>query len=172
MSVDPGSERPDQPGVAATADLCDTHGDRVTVLDGVFASYGGRAVFCGPIVTLSVFEDNSLVRDALEEPGDGRVLVVAGGGSTRCALLGGNLGRLAEANGWAGVFVDGCVRDVAGLRDVAVGVRARGTSPRKSVKMGAGKRGIQVTVGGVDLMPGQWLWADPDGIVVSDGPLG
>lgn len=89
MSVDPGSERPDQPGVAATADLCDTHGDRVTVLDGVFASYGGRAVFCGPIVTLSVFEDNSLVRDALEEPDDGRVLVVAGGGSTRCALLGG-----------------------------------------------------------------------------------
>lgn len=85
---------------------------------------------------------------------------------------GGDLGRLAEANGWPGVFVDGCVRDVAGLRDVAVGVRARGTSPRKSVKMGAGKRGIQVTVGGVDLMPGQWLWADPDGIVVSDGPLG
>lgn len=151
-----------------TADLCDDHGDAVQVLAGGFASYGGVAAFDGPVSTLSVFEDNSLVRDALEESGDGRVLVVAGGGSDRCALVGGNLGILAADNGWAGIVVDGCVRDAAELREAPVGIRARGTCPRRSVKRGAGDRDVPVTVAGVDLVPGAWLWADDDGIVVAD----
>lgn len=154
-----------------TADLCDDHGDAVRVLADGFASYGGMESFGGPVSTLSVFEDNSLVRDALEEPGDGRVLVVAGGGSDRCALVGGNLGILAADNGWAGIVVDGCVRDAAELREAPVGIRARGTCPRKSVKRGVGDRDVPVTVAGVDLMPGTWLWADPDGIVIADRNL-
>ncbi len=154
-----------------TADLCDDHGDAVRVLSGGFGSYGGASAFRGPITTLAVDDDNSLVRDALEEPGDGRVLVVAGGGSERCALVGGNLGILAVDNGWAGIVVDGCVRDAAELREAAVGIRARGTCPRKSVKRGLGDRDVPVTVAGVDLLPGMWLWADDDGIVVADHDL-
>ena len=154
-----------------TADLCDDYGDAVRVLAGGFASYGGVGVFRGRISTLDVFEDNSLVRDALEEPGDGRVLMVAGGGSDRCALVGGDLGMLAADNGWAGIVVDGCVRDASELREAPVGIRARGTCPRKSVKRGGGDRDVLVNVAGVDLVPGAWLWADDDGIVVADRNL-
>ena len=154
-----------------TADLCDDHGDAVHLLSGDFISYGSLATFCGPITTLSVFEDNSLVRDALEEPGEGRVLVVAGGGSKRYALVGGNLGILAVDNGWAGIVVDGCVRDAAELREASLGIRARGTCPRKSVKRGQGDRDVLVSVADVDLAPGMWLWADDDGIVVADHDL-
>ncbi len=159
------------PTVMPTADLCDDHGDAVRVLGGGFTSYGGVGAFSGPISPLDVFEDNSLVRDALEEPGDGRVLMVAGGGSDRCALVGGNLGMLAADNGWAGIVVDGCVRDVAELREAPVGIRARGTCPRRSVKRGGGDRDVPVAVAGVDLAPGTWLWADDDGIVVADRDL-
>ncbi len=159
------------PSVMATADLCDDHDDAVRVLVGGFVSYGAPGVFRGPISTLDVFEDNSLVRDALREPGEGRVLMVAGGGSDRCALVGGNLGMLAADNGWAGIVVDGCVRDVSELREAPVGIRARGTCPRKSLKRGAGHRDVPVTVAGVDLVPGTWLWADDDGIVVADRDL-
>ena len=154
-----------------TTDLCDDHGDAVQVLAGAFRSYGGVAGFHGPVSTVAVFEDNSLVRDALAEPGDGRVLVVAGGGSERCALVGGNLGVLAAENGWAGIVVDGCVRDTAELRLSALGIRARGTCPRKSVKKGVGARDVPVTVAGVALNLGMWLWADDDGIVVADRNL-
>ena len=154
-----------------TADICDGHGDGVEVLDAAFGSYGGATSFSGPVSTLAVFEDNSMVRDALEEDGAGRVLVIAGGGSTRCALVGGNLGQMADDNGWAGILVDGCVRDVRELRGTTIGIRARGTSPRRSVKGGAGDRDVPVIVGGVDLSPGMWLWADEDGIVVSDRNL-
>ncbi len=154
-----------------TADLCDDHGDAVHVLVGGFGSYGGLGAFRGPISTLDVFEDNSLVREALEEPGDGRVLLVAGGGSDRCALVGGNFGRLAANNGWAGIVVDGCVRDAAELREASVGILARGTCPRKSLKQGGGDRDVLVTVVGVDLAPGTWLWADDDGIVVASRDL-
>ncbi|MED6327892.1 MAG: ribonuclease E activity regulator RraA [Actinomycetota bacterium] len=156
--------------VIPTADLCDDYDD-VRVLSGGFASYGGTETFRGPVTTLSVFEDNSLVRDALEEPGEGRVLVVAGRGSERCALVGGKLGILAADNGWAGIVVDGCVRDAAELREAPVGIRARGTCPRKSVKCGQGDRDVPVTVAGVDLEPGMWLWADDDGIVVAEANL-
>jgi len=155
----------------STADLCDGHDDAVRVLSGGFGSFGGERMFRGQVTTLSVFEDNSLVRHALEEPGDGRILVVAGGGSERCALVGGNLGILAADNGWAGIVVDGCVRDAAELREATLGIRARGTCPRKSVKDGQGDRDVPVTVAGVNLTPGMWLWADEDGIVVADRDL-
>ena len=154
-----------------TADLCDEHGDEARVLDGGFASYGGATAFAGPVTTVAAFEDNSLVREALAEEGGGRVLVVAAGGSTRCAMVGGNLGALAEDNGWAGIVVDGSVRDAAELRGTTVGIRARGTSPRRSVKRGVGERDVPITVAGVDLVPGMWLWADEDGIVVADRNL-
>ena len=167
----PASEVTPSSGAKPTADLCDDHGDAVQVLTGNFGSYGGVDTFRGPVSTLAVFEDNTLVRDALAEPGDGRVLVVAGGGSERCALIGGNLGVLAADNGWAGIVVDGCVRDAAELRASAVGIRARGTCPRRSVKKGAGDRDVRVTVDGVDLAPGMWLWADDDGIVAAETDL-
>lgn len=154
-----------------TADICDAHGDEVRVLVEAFGSYGGATSFSGPVSTLEVFEDNSMVRDALEEDGAGRVLVIAGGGSTRCALVGGNLGQLADDNGWAGILVDGCVRDVGELRGTTIGIRARGSSPRRSLKLGAGERDVPVTVGGVAVSPAMWLWADGDGIVVSDQNL-
>ena len=154
-----------------TADLCDGHDEDVRVLAGGFGSYGGSATFHGPITTLAVFEDNSLVREALAEEGGGRVLVVDAGGSTRCAMVGGNLGLLAADNGWAGIIVDGCVRDAAELRGTTLGIRARGTSPRRSIKRGAGQRDVPITVAGMDLVPGMWLWADEDGIVVADRNL-
>ena len=155
-----------------TADLCDGYGDAVRVLEGGFTSYGGMAAFGGPISTIAAFEDNSLVREALAEPGEGRVLVVAGGGSTRCAMVGGNLAEMAAATGWAGVVVDGCVRDVPELALAPVGIHARGTCPRRSVKQGLGDRDVTVTVAGADLSPGMWLWADEDGMVLAAGPLG
>jgi regulator of ribonuclease activity A len=149
-----------------TADLCDEHGDKVALLDTGFCSYGGQDTYAGPVTTLSVFEDNVLVRAALEEPGGDRVLLVAGGSSTRCALLGGELGLLAVENGWAGVVVDGCVRDHRELRELPIGVSALGTCPRKSQKTGVGERDVPVEVAGVEVFPGDWMVVDPDGILV------
>src|SRR4051812_191976 len=117
----------------ATTDLSDAHPE-AQVCDPVFQAYGGRPAFAGPIATLKVFEDNALVRDALERPGDGRVLVVDGGGSLRCALLGGNLAVLAAENGWAGVVINGAVRDVDEIDAQPIGVRALAAMPRRSHK--------------------------------------
>ena len=113
----------------ATCDLCDANEDKLAdgslaVLPPVFRSFGKQTAFAGPAVTLKTFEDNTLVRTALEQPGQGQVLVVDGGGSLRCALLGGNLAQLAEQNGWAGVIIDGCVRDSVEINACNIGVRA------------------------------------------------
>ena len=116
-----------------TTDLCDEFADRLQVAEPIFGDYGNELMFSGPIVTLKVFEDNSLVRAALEEPGEGRVLVVDGGGSMRCALLGDQLAELAEENDWAGVVVNGCIRDSAAIADISIGVKALGVHPLKSV---------------------------------------
>jgi len=121
----------------------------------------------GPIATLKLFEDNTLVRKALEQPGSGRVLVVDGGGSTRCALVGDRLATLAKDNGWAGIIVYGCIRDSAVIAGIEVGVKAIGTTPRKSVKRGEGQQDIAVTFGGVTFEPGAHLYADADGVVVA-----
>jgi regulator of ribonuclease activity A len=150
-----------------TTDLCDAHGDRVRVVEPMLRDFGGVARFSGPIVTVRAPEDNSLVRAALEEPGQGRVLVVDGGASMRCALLGDQLAVLARDHGWAGVVIYGCVRDSEALSTIAIGVRALATMPRKSNKKGRGERDVPITFGGVTFTPGEWLYADADGIVVS-----
>lgn len=154
-----------------TTDLCDAHGERVSVAAPIFRSFGGRARFAGTAATLECFEDNSLVRTALEEPGAGRVLVVDGGGSLRCALVGGNLGVLAQRNGWSGIVVHGCVRDTAELRQADVGVLALATNPRRSEKRGAGRRDVAVSFASVTFAPGAWVCADEDGLIVADAPL-
>ena len=125
----------------ATADLYDAHGENLRVMAPLFRDYGGHASFEGAVVTVKVFEDNSLVRSALEEPGEGRVLVVDGGGSLRCALVGDLLAGLGVKNGWAGILVNGCIRDGVPLSRLAIGVKALASNPRKSVKRGDGARG-------------------------------
>lgn len=149
-----------------TADLCDRHEAWVRVVAPGFRDYGGLHCFSGPIATVKVHEDNGLVRAALEKPGEGRVLVVDGGGSLCCALAG-----LAHRNGWAGLLIYGCIRDSEAIACVAIGVKALGTHPRKSVKKGAGDRDIPVTFSGVTFAPGDHLYADRDGIVVASEPL-
>jgi len=156
----------------STCDLCDAHEDkladgRLAVLPPVFRAFGKRAAFAGPAATLKVFEDNVLVRATLETPGEGRVLVVDGGGSLRCALVGGNLGRLAEQNGWAGIIVHGCVRDADELNACAVGLRALATHPQRSVRKGVGERDLRVAIAGVAVNPGDWIYADGDGVLVA-----
>lgn len=150
----------------ATTDVSDAHPE-AQVCDPLFQRFGGRTAFSGPIATLKVFEDNSLVRAAVEQPGEGRVLVVDGGGSLRCALVGGNLAVLAAENGWAGVVVNGAVRDVEEIDAQPIGVRALAAHPRRSEKgMHSGQIGIPVVFAGVVFSEGEWVCADRDGIVV------
>ena len=151
----------------ATADLCDQHEGRVRVAEPMFRPYGGTLAFGGPIATVKVFEDNVLVRQALSEKGVGRVLVVDGGGSLRCALVGDQIAVLARDNGWAGIVVYGCIRDSLAINGLPIGVRALGTHPLKSIKKGAGDRGISVTFAGVTFVPGHYVYADADGVIVS-----
>ncbi len=153
------------------ADLCDEYSDHLQIAEPLLRHFGGRLAFSGEIATVNVFEDNSLVRQALEEPGRGRVLVVDGPGSLRCALLGDILAGFAQTNGWAGVVVHGCVRDSAEIATMAVGVMALATHPRKSVKLGAGRRDEPVHFAGVTFTPGHFLYADHDGLILSEEPL-
>lgn len=159
-----------------TADLLDQHeaaarAGRVRVVEPMFKHYGGRRRFCGTISTLKVFEDNSLVRKALETAGNGRVLVIDGGGSKRCALVGDQLAQLGAKNGWAGIVVFGCIRDSAAMAGMDIGLRALDTHPLKSIKKGGGDADIAVSFGGVTFAPGEQLYADEDGIVVAPTPL-
>ncbi|MCG9030705.1 ribonuclease E activity regulator RraA [Laribacter hongkongensis] len=154
-----------------TADLCDEFSDRLQILAPGYASFGGHTRFAGRIATLKVFEDNSRVREMLSEPGEGRVLVVDGGGSRRCALVGDQLGALAVRNGWAGIVVYGCIRDSVALGLLPLGVRALATHPLKSVKNGVGERELAVTFDGATFRPGDWLYADEDGVITSPDPL-
>lgn len=162
----------------STCDLCDVHkadaSGAFRVLPPAFASYGGVAAFAGPVSTVKCFEDNSLVKAALDEPGTvetpfgrvGRVLVVDGGGSFACALLGDNIAEIAATNGWAGIVVNGCVRDVVALAALPIGIKALGTNPRPSGKTGAGEVDVPVTFGGAVFAPGSMLHADDDGVIV------
>ncbi len=153
-----------------TADLCDAHPD-LRVLAPIFRDYGGVLEFGGEIVTLKVYEDNALVRATLETPGHGRVLVVDGVGSVRAALVGGNLGKLAETNGWSGIVIHGAVRDVAELAACKVGVKALGSTPKRGGRTGEGERDVILTFAGESCHSGDWLYADEDGIVIADRPL-
>lgn len=167
----------------ATCDLCDAHKNDTSggfrVLPPVFRDFGQRMSFSGPVHTIKCFEDNSLVKAAVDSVGYvetpqgrvGKVLVVDGGGSLRRALLGGNLGAAAARNGWAGVVIDGCVRDVAELAEQAVGIRALASMPLPTEKRGEGQSQVDVQIQGVWVHPGDWLYADADGIVISVNPL-
>lgn len=159
-----------------TPDLLDaneelTHSGAIRVVAPMFQRYGARPAFCGRIVTLKVFEDNSLVREAVGEAGKDKVLVVDGGGSLRCALLGDQLAILAHKNHWEGIIVYGCLRDSGDINLIDIGVRALNTMPLKSIKKGAGDRNINVSFGGVTFKPGEWIYADEDGIIVSSSKL-
>jgi len=154
--------------VISTADLLDEHGDRAAVCDTVFRQFGGVRAFSGEIATVRCYEDNVLVRQRAGEPGTGRVLVVDGGGSLRCALVGDNIAGLALASGWSGIVINGCVRDSAALGDLALGVSALGTHPRASRKAGAGELDVPITFGSVTFRPGAHVASDGDGIVVID----
>jgi regulator of ribonuclease activity A len=155
-----------------TADLCDEHGDQLQVCEPLFQTYGGKHAFSGPIGTVRCFEDNTLVKAAVESPGNGRVLVVDGGGSRRRALFGDRLGAAAVKNGWAGVIVYGCIRDSAELGRMDLGIRALGTMPLRSEKRGEGERDVPVRFAGVTFRPGEYAYVDEDGVVVSHGPIG
>lgn len=154
-----------------TTDLCDANEGKVRVVAPMFRSFGGKTRFSGPIRTLKAFEDNSLVRSTLETAGNGAVLVVDGGGSMRCAMVGDQLAMLGVKNNWAGIVVYGCIRDSGPIAGMAIGVFALGTHPMKSVKKGAGDADLAVTFGGVTFTPGHYLYADEDGVIVSDTPL-
>ncbi|WP_428605171.1 ribonuclease E activity regulator RraA [Sedimenticola sp.] len=149
-----------------TADIYDEHESDIQVCEPLFRDYGGHARFSGEIVTIKCFEDNSLVRELLGKPGHGRVLVVDAGGSLRCAMLGDILAQKGVDNGWAGVLMYGCIRDAKEISSMPLGVKALATIPKKSVKKGVGEADIPVTFAQVTFRPGDWLYADEDGVVV------
>jgi regulator of ribonuclease activity A len=148
-----------------TSDLFDEHPGAASC-STQFRQFGGARSFSGPIATVRCFEDNVLLRAQVSEPGDGRVLVVDGGGSFACALLGDNIAELAVSNGWAGIVVNGCVRDVVALVELPIGIKALGTNPKPSGKTGDGEVGVPVTFGGAEFAPGALLHADDDGVIV------
>jgi regulator of ribonuclease activity A len=154
-----------------TADLVDDHGEELQSCETQLTSYGGRARFAGPMETVRCFRDNALVKQVLNTPGEGRVLVVDGSGSLGSALMGDLIAASAVAQGWAGVVINGAVRDVAALRTLDLGIKALGSNPRRSAKTGAGEIGVPVLFGGVVWNPGGWLYGDEDGIVVADRRL-
>lgn len=158
----------------ATCDLCDAHKNDTSgqfrVLPPVFRDFGAVQKFSGQVVTLKCFEDNTFVKAAVDSPGLGRVLVVDGGASLRRALLGGNLGAAAAKNGWAGVVIDGCVRDLAELAQCNTGIRALAAMPLPTEKRQEGQRDVAVQIQGVWVRPGDWLYADEDGIVIMPVP--
>jgi regulator of ribonuclease activity A len=158
-----------------TPDLCDQYENNtaadVRVVSPMFQRYGQRPSFAGQIVTLKLFEDNTLVREVLGENGQGKVLVIDGGGSLRCALVGDQLAILAAKNGWEGIVVYGCIRDSADIAGIDIGIRAINTHPLKSIKKGVGDRDLTVTFGGVSFVPGDWIYADEDGVIVAKQKL-
>lgn len=154
-----------------TADLYDSFENQVQVCDPIFRDFGGRRRFQGPVATVKCFEDNSLVKQALESEGAGRVLVVDAGGSLRCAMLGDLLAAKACANGWAGLILNGCVRDSVELGQMDLGVKALATHPRKSVRRGEGIAEGAVRFAGATFVPGCWVYCDEDGVLVSATPL-
>lgn len=163
--------------IIATTDLCDQyeadiHVGKIQVLPPVFLAYGQHQAFYGQAVTFKVFEDNTLIKQALEQDaGAGKVMVVDGGASMRCALVGGNIAKAGANNGWAGILVDGCVRDTLEINALPLGVRALAAMPLRSLKKGVGERDLSVCVQGVRINPGDWVYADADGVVVSPNPL-
>jgi regulator of ribonuclease activity A len=159
------------PANVSTADLYDAYGANIQVLSPIFKEYGAIKQFCGEIITLKLFEDNTLVRQTLSLSGKGKVLVVDGGGSLRCALLGDNIAQLAVDNQWNGIVIYGCVRDVKILTTLPIGIKAINNIPIKSVKRNEGQSGINLNFANATIKEGDYLYADEDGIIISDTPL-
>jgi regulator of ribonuclease activity A len=160
-----------RPPTVATTDVSDELGENARVAEPGFCDFGGRRRFSGPISTVLCLDDNSQVRVALEAPGEGRVLVVDGNASRNCALLGDQLAALAYKNGWSGVVINGFIRDSEAVASVDIGIKALGTHPRRSQKRGLGRRDVAVHFAGVEFTPGDYLYADPDGMVVTGSRL-
>ncbi len=154
-----------------TAGLYDQHGEALRVCEPIFGDYGGLVRFTGPVATVKCFEDNTQVKAALAEPGQGRVLVVDAGGSMRCAMLGDLVAQSAVDNRCVGVLIYGYIRDSGEIADLDLGVKALGTNPRKSQRRGEGQRDIPVAFAGVTFRAGDWVYCDEDGVVVADRPL-
>jgi regulator of ribonuclease activity A len=156
-----------------TSELCDRFAEihHLQIGEPIFRPYGQTSAFCGPITTLKVFEDDVVLRQTIEEKVDGRILVIDGGGSHRCALVGGETARIAASNGWAGLIVYGCIRDSVALNALPIGIRALHTHPLPSHHRGGGERDIHITFSGVNFKTDHFLYADEDGIVVTDADL-
>ncbi len=153
-----------------TPDLCDLY-PLVRVVSPMFKNFGGRHSFGGQVVTVKCFEDNSRVKELLATDGHGKVLVVDGGGSLRCALLGDMIGESAVQHGWEGVIIYGCVRDVDALAQLELGVQALAAMPLKSVRRGVGEFDVPIAFGGVVIESGEYVYADNNGVIVSAEPL-
>ncbi|MGK9048701.1 ribonuclease E activity regulator RraA [Stutzerimonas chloritidismutans] len=149
-----------------TTDLCDEHGDTARVLAPLFTDFGGRTEMSGPALTVKSFEDNSRVKELSLQPGEGRILVIDGGGSDRCALFGDVIALDLVKNGWAGALIYGYVRDKAVLRDLPIAIKALGASPRKSIKRDEGQVGVAVTFAGHTIATGDHLYGDDDGVII------
>ncbi|MDX3773658.1 ribonuclease E activity regulator RraA [Chromatiaceae bacterium AAb-1] len=152
-------------------ELCDRYPHQLQVATPILGNFGGRERFFGEIVTIKAFEDNSLVREQTAEPGSGKVLVIDSGGSMRCAMLGDILAARAQQHGWEGIVIYGCIRDVNAIARLDLGVQALGVHPVKTEKLGAGQLNIPLTFAGVRFIPGHYLYADNNGLVVSAEPL-
>lgn len=154
------------------ADLCDEFIDEIQIAEPTLRSFGGRDAFCGEVAVVKVYEDNVLVKERLRsEDGRGRVLVVDGGGSTGCALMGDRVATLARDNGWAGLIIYGCIRDSVEVAEIPIGVLALDTRPNKSNKEGKGDLDVQVSFAGVRFNTGDYVYADPDGLIVGERDL-
>ncbi|MFJ4029548.1 ribonuclease E activity regulator RraA [Paenarthrobacter sp. NPDC089989] len=152
----------------ATSDLCDKNDNVGVITPNLLQDFGGISKFAGPALTVKVFEDNAPIRELVLTPGEGRVLVVDGAGSTRASLLGGNLAKRAADSGWAGLVIHGCVRDIAELSATPIGIRAVGLFPRKTERnLHSGRVGGPIEISGVTINEGDWVYADADGIVIS-----
>lgn len=162
--IDEGKDPMSEP--MATADLADEIGPDIRSCDTQFIQFGARAAFSGPITTIKCFQDNLLVKQTLSEPGNGGVLVVDGDASVHTALVGDIIAGRGVSNGWAGVIVNGAVRDSAILRTLDIGIKALGTNPRKSTQTGSGEKNVPVSFGGVTFNPGETVYSDDDGVVV------
>ncbi len=154
-----------------TPDLCDEYPDLVQVVEPMFTNYGGIESFGGEIVTVKCYEDNSKVKELVEQDGKGKVMVIDGGASMRKALMGDMIAEKAAKNGWEGAIIYGCIRDVDAIMETDLGVQALATVPLKTDKRGLGDINVPVKFGGVEFIPGQYVYADNNGVIVSPEPL-
>ncbi|MFT5571147.1 MAG: regulator of ribonuclease activity A [Cryomorphaceae bacterium] len=155
----------------STPDLCDQFEGQIRVLDPIFTNYGGVDSFCGQVVTIKCFEDNSVVKKLVSTPGEGRVIVMDGGGSLRRAILGDMLAENAANNGWAGLIINGCIRDCDEIANISLGLKALNIHPMKTQKRGLGDLDVAITFAGQTILPGNWIYSDNNGIIVADGKL-